>query len=674
MDNSLPGYCVDHHSDDRPHSVKYTFYVNEVPHEEWVGYACWSWTQTTKIVGYFFGGFDTTERTASLTVAPSDCFKMAEFNTCDGNPIIINDDASGASFRAFPEGQGTWMQTKIFSVINYEVKRITLTKDCPTCPVMSPFGTLTNDSSVGFVTRHHTTIVWKQPHSRKNPACMLRVVHNGTGIISMEDDHSRKLSDHSGQLDFIYSTSGVTTCNRTVYPLLNHRARYIELLSDTTTQPISIRNLYTRMCLAVLNSSTFTLRPCRSDSSQLMEIDATAAIRLRDPNICFGISHPRQPSHFDILPLDGMACHNATIFRFNALTHKIKWGRLCLSAISNGSSLSLVSCTSDPSQQWIAFNISLQRDALEKSTTDEASDALELQHRQHMEDQSTVRENELLRRLKEVDCSTLLTKSYSTLLLAQQNGIAAASAQNFPVCHRLKPIGPHFIIQKCKPVNISIGAKQTSCGHEPFYRNHTIGLDGYSFHDFQECFWSNNFAHLNGKTYTWNNTHWIPVQANFHLPTIQLSQRFQDIPDDGEKYLSHHHVAHERLELGQLNIVNDLAARVQSDNVGSLQHIVMAEHSYSNFGDLSSWITSSKTGLLMAFGLIFVLVATTVAYKLRLLCCHVSTHRHSHTTPVLAGPHEHRWEDCCPIPNLADSSFSPPASDSPQQQLSTNNS
>jgi hypothetical protein len=56
------------------------------------------------------------------------------------------------------------------------------------------------------------------------------------------------------------------------------------------------------------------------------------------------------------------------------------------------------------------------------------------------------------------------------------------------MCHRLKPLGDNFLVKKCEAINITIGAKQTAWGFEPYYQNKTIGRDGFSLHPFSEGF------------------------------------------------------------------------------------------------------------------------------------------------------------------------------------------
>ncbi len=67
----------------------------------------------------------------------------------------------------------------------------------------------------------------------------------------------------------------------------------------------------------------------------------------------------------------------------------------------------------------------------------------------------------------------------------------------------VKVIGEYFMIQQCTSLNITVGIKMTRCGHEPIYKNFTIGKDGFSLHPFQSCFWKDDTISLQGKAYRW---------------------------------------------------------------------------------------------------------------------------------------------------------------------------
>ena len=167
------------------------------------------------------------------------------------------------------------------------------------------------------------------------------------------------------------------------------------------------------------------------------------------------------------------------------------------------------------------------------------------QHHHFIEDKAVARDNKLEEEIKAVYCGNLQLRRFTTLMLAESNGLLAAIANNLPVCHRLKPNGKHLIVQKCGQVNLTISAVQTKCGFEPVYQNYTIGRDGYSLHPFQECFWKDGVTNLNGLSYTWNTEKNAGIQLTptFHLSTLKLTAKFKELDDNEYKYTLRHHKA-----------------------------------------------------------------------------------------------------------------------------------
>ena len=57
----------------------------------------------------------------------------------------MRGDTDVFSFTASPEGEGAWMQSKIYETVNCLLQRLTLRKDCSLCPITSTIGLISND-------------------------------------------------------------------------------------------------------------------------------------------------------------------------------------------------------------------------------------------------------------------------------------------------------------------------------------------------------------------------------------------------------------------------------------------------------------------------------------------------------------------------------------------------
>ncbi|KZS06525.1 Uncharacterized protein APZ42_029998, partial [Daphnia magna] len=70
------------------------------------------------------------------------------------------------------------------------------------------------------------------------------------------------------------------------------------------------------------------------------------------------------------------------------------------------------------------------------------------------------------------------------VIMAQSNGILAASGLGLPICTRLQGFGQAMTLQQCETKLIFISAKESKCGFQPFFtyedKNCTIGVDGWS--------------------------------------------------------------------------------------------------------------------------------------------------------------------------------------------------
>lgn len=594
MDMEPPTYCAKQPEEENNKTSQYQFFVAKESHGEWKGYACWAWIHEKTIDGYFFGAFDTKEKVAATPVTQDECWKMANFLDCAGNKMISEGDIS--YFKAYAEGKGEWMQTKIFTMKQCEVRTITLSKDCPTCPVVSAFGPLTNDSSLSFVVHHQVSIVWKPPRIFEEKPCNLKQVHTGNGRVAAIDEQSIRLTDTSGQLDYIFQRQAVEICNQTMHKLMNIESGFIRLENDYFQSWTTLRNAVTKTCLT---RDLLSLEPCTQSEDQRFTIDGKGILHAALKLSCFTVVEAILSDRKLNLPAQGDAC-NLTAqpppIRYDYKAKTLSDGTWCIDIRKEGTAnrKTIARCSNATSQKWITTNIPVRQPS-HHIEEEEDKEALLLQHHQFLEDLNVERENQLEKEVKEIYCNSMVTRKHLTMLLASSNGLAAARVNKFPQCHRLKQNGDNLIVQKCKPENVTIGAIQTTCGSEPVFVNRTVGMDGFSIHPFEPCFHKGNVIPIAGKSYSWNGTEWEEVQPTFHLGAMRLVHKFKEVVDIESKYLAHHHQAFNSREIEQINILNDLASQVQRTNAESLSSIIMHRQSQSNFWDLSSWATSLKT-------------------------------------------------------------------------------
>jgi hypothetical protein len=150
------------------------------------------------------------------------------------------------AFTASPVGEGAWMQTKEYGIINFLLQRITLRKDCLNCPISSPYGILTNNSDVSLVRHHNSIIVWDA--SNISDQCRLKELKNGKGLVSKVDTSSFKLVDNTAQLEFFYHENLENICKRPLRKLKNLDAAYLHIIAQNWYH---IYNVETQICLDI---------------------------------------------------------------------------------------------------------------------------------------------------------------------------------------------------------------------------------------------------------------------------------------------------------------------------------------------------------------------------------------------------------------------------------------
>lgn len=588
MDIQQPAYCDKKLKNLQPVVDKYEFYINEEPHATWKGHLCMAWLKERKVTGYFFGSYDTIDSMSIQTISEIECKKLVEVHDCDGN-VMEETSPNLFSYKASPTGEGSWMSTVVYTIKNCIVQQISLKRDCLNCPITSPFGILTNNSDETSVITHDATIIWSTPKLNNDEKCSLKRVHKGTAVITKMENELFKLVDETNQLEFHYSPEVITMCEHKFHKLVNIDTAYIQLPDKTNKTWTHFFNKNSSNCLSY---GSLAQEKCQSLIEQKFALLPNLIITTTTQNFCFTFTNQT----FSRFNCDSPKV-NINKLVWNPNTLQITDGKHCLKALNTTRVLATTCIENDQTQQWLP-----EVPIHEINNTDEENQPLLAQHHQFVEDKAVERANVLESEIKQIYCGNLQVRRYTTLMLAESNGLLAAMANNLPLCHRLKPNGKHLIVQKCITKNITITATQTKCGYEPQYQNFTIGRDGFSLHPFQECFWKDRIVNLNGQSYVWNNItqDWILEIPTYHLSTIKLTSKFNELADNEFQYTARHHKAYESSEYEQLNVMNELVTRIREENADSISSLVLNKKAESRFWNLSRWTTALKTIFVVA--------------------------------------------------------------------------
>jgi hypothetical protein len=150
-----------------------------------------------------------------------------------------------------------------------------------------------------------------------------------------------------------------------------------------------------------------------------------------------------KPTYFHV---KSSQCRQKFYFRSNSETLEITGmvdGREGCLAAKVGLEPSLSDCNQEKNQKWIFGHPNIR---IKRKMND--GQPLLLQHHQYMEHQAIVSENVLEKEIKKIKYGNLQVRRYTLMLLAEQNGLLAARANNLPMCQLLKMYGDYFLVQQ----------------------------------------------------------------------------------------------------------------------------------------------------------------------------------------------------------------------------------
>ncbi|KAK4045733.1 hypothetical protein OUZ56_033634 [Daphnia magna] len=257
-------------------------------------------------------------------------------------------------------------------------------------------------------------------------------------------------------------------------------------------------------------------------------------------------------------------------------------------------------------------------------STEELSDLIKYElgkmHEQYKISIESEHDNKLAKEIRDVYCQLSKIKRTQAIILAQTNGLLAAAALGLPMCTRIYGFGQAMTLQQCDPKRISLTAKETKCGFQPFFvygkNNCTIGLDGWSIHPYSECFWKSQLININGYPHTWQHNatagDWIKQEATIHTSNLDLIAEFEELHLNSFDYGLRNHPAHGTMEMEQLNILNDLVGRINEGEGKELPDILVTEEQDNQIGNIFSWFDTLKIMALSAIGFILFLICLRI--------------------------------------------------------------
>jgi hypothetical protein len=635
IDSDEPDLCREPLEDDYV-DVVYEVIEQVEPPLTNIGYLCRQWLRQKKITGYFFGGYDTVFQETPYETTPEECLRMASTKQCAGNSMVTQGRT--ASFNKPPEGEGVWMDIKVYTLFNCELEVFNVTQECFNCPIESPFGILSGDASSNKTStrKGHLTYVWEKPMAHPDH-CTYDIVRKGFGVLhNLRDSTSRTLKDTNQQLEFIIGDKPETICsydgcyrseglpNTFIRYTVTEKPRTTTTTTTTTPTPVGapstvhgllVFNKHSDKCLGTFKppgpASIVRAEDCDGARAEYFMYVKKKLISVSKPNLCVALDAENPSSRNVVLRKCVKGPSSIEDWSYNQTSGTLSIDNKCISIFANSVHLNtrpqsrpyavgtlqcgeLSSLVTD--QRWELVE---QKQGSPINILNDDSLVAEVSHHQYIEGKFIDLANQLNDEIRSVYCEAYRTKQFVALTLSQTSPMTAGMALGLPVCQRVLAKGQAMAIQQCKVVMQHVGVERTKCGYEPKWGEFTVGYDGFTKVKFQPCLW-NGFANLNGKAHEYVDGTWTHIPSSVKLATVGLAAHFDETVDNEAQYLKNLETSFRTKEIDQMNMVGELMALMQHEDINSISPIILHAQSVSQFGSFANWILGLKIAAAVA--------------------------------------------------------------------------
>jgi hypothetical protein len=174
-----------------------------------------------------------------------------------------------------------------------------------------------------------------------------------------------------------------------------------------------------------------------------------------------------------------------------------------------------------------------------------------------------------------------------------------------------------MLFQQCAVKTVVLTAIETQCGFQPFFtyasENYTVGMDGWSIHLYSACFWKSHFVNSNVNAFAWEHNatsgEWVKQNPTVHTANLELIAEVEELQLNDFDLALKSHLAHNVMEMEQLNILNDLVERLHETESKAMSNIVVTKEQDNNIGSMFSWFDTLKIMGLSTIGFILFLIS-----------------------------------------------------------------
>ena len=191
-------------------NIDYTIYTSIAPHVQFKGQLCSIWVKRVTTDVYFFGGHNTVLTSFPREINNNDCRRLHTTLDCFGNPMQHNGEKW--LFEADPTGRARWMTTQQDDIINCFIEE--MTRDCKSCSIHSPIGSLGNNSQAEFATHNHMSVVWDKKTITHKRNCEIVALSEGEGQqLNSNTKNQIRVEDTKKQIEYFAFPPEIPPCN-----------------------------------------------------------------------------------------------------------------------------------------------------------------------------------------------------------------------------------------------------------------------------------------------------------------------------------------------------------------------------------------------------------------------------------------------------------------------------
>ena len=243
-------------------------------------------------------------------------------------------------------------------------------------------------------------------------------------------------------------------------------------------------------------------------------------------------------------------------------------------------------------------------------------------HQQFLSDEVITRLNAINREVHHVECNVKQNRLALLTMMEKHSPVRAAKLLGFGNCQAIKTFGAEIILSQCQEFNITVGAKKTSCGFEPYVFDGSLSTDGMTVvRPFTPCLHDGHHAPIGDALMEYNNVSndWVRVTETIQIQDEHLESIYKIQVD--RSAVQTMLAFHKPVEKSMVDRFGELSALMEERGFEGVADVLTDVHSETNLPNtkvISDYLTSWRTGFISTLTSMGVIMALFVVIKCKL--------------------------------------------------------